>query len=838
MQTKFNLTRAICIFILISISTAIIAKTTTGTGIITGKITDAASGLPIAGVTVSFPDLKTGSVTDTAGNYVLNQLPKGAYLIQVTSVGYAGKTLMVDLAKTHSLDFQLSASNYELSDVVVTALGNTTSKQRAPVPVTVVTHDMLLEQAATNAIDAIAKQPGITEITEGPGISKPEINGLGYNRVLTLMDGERQEDMQWGDEHGILIDPYATYDAEIIRGAASLQYGANAIAGVISFKSQPAYRDGTTWGSVESEYQTNNGLIGNTIDIGGNNNGLVWDIRGSYENAHCYSDPNEGYVWGTAFLQSNVRAMIGLNKSWGYSRLSVSVLHRRIEVPDGNRDSTTRRFEFDTPIGAQYVNGVPVPGTGQIYPTKANFLSYKPDIAGDQILDHDEVWWQNSFNLGKGKIEADIGYTQSIRDEIDTGTIGASHLIVHDIPYSFKYKISGDSSGMKFTAGLNGMYEFENNYPEPPAPYIAYSEIPAYKDFDIGGYAILEKDYKNLTLSTGLRYDLRSITGLPMDLVNYDTPQQQQVPAGTPGAYQQYAGFHNNYLGLSGSIGAAYQLPENYFVKLNFAKSYRAPSIDELNSNSLNGGSNAYILGYTGLKAEQGYEADMAVGNNSKDLSFEVDGFYNYIHNFIFQGRLANKTGRDSILLGYPVFRYQANTAIIAGVTANFNIHPAVAKWIEFDNGFTYIYSFMPNQTDSTQHVPLTPAPRLTSAIKFKLTDKPNSIMKRTFFAIGLEHDWAQNNIYSELHTELPSYNYTLFNAGIGTNFVSRSTKRTVCSLYINCTNLMNIAYVDHLSHNQYFWASNGGTPNVVTKQSEGIYNMGRNIGFKLVIPF
>ena len=83
------------------------------------------------------------------------------------------------------------------------------------------------------------RQPGIDQVTTGPGVSKPEINGLGYNRVLVLFDGERQEDFQWGDEHGILIDPYAVYSAEVIRGPASLQYGANAVAGVVSFKSEP-----------------------------------------------------------------------------------------------------------------------------------------------------------------------------------------------------------------------------------------------------------------------------------------------------------------------------------------------------------------------------------------------------------------------------------------------------------------------------------------------------------------------------------------------------------------------------------------------------------------------
>ena len=222
-----------------------------------------------------------------------------------------------------------------------------------------------------------------------------------------------------------------------------------------------------------------------------------------------------------------------------------------------------------------------------------------------------------------------------------------------------------------------------------------------------------------------------------------------------------------------------------------------------------------------------------------------MDGFYNYINNFIFSDRLAGKNGADSILLGKPVYKYTANTAIIAGITAYLNIHPANAKWFELDNGFSYVYTFLPGQTDSTQHIPWTPAPRLTSEIKFKLAEKPNSMLSGAYFKLGAEHDWAQNDIYSAQYTELPSYNYTLFNAGIGTNFISRKTERAVCSLFINCTNLMNIAYVDHTARTQYFWAYDGANdptnfgrvPAIVTRQSEGIYNMGRNIGFKLIIP-
>ena len=72
--------------------------------------------------------------------------------------------------------------------------------------------------------------------------------------------------------------------------------------------------------------------------------------------------------------------------------------------------------------------------------------------------------------------------------------------------------------------------------------------------------------------------------------------------------------------------------------------------------------------------------------------------------------------------------------AIVTGVSAYLNIHPAAAKWFELDNGFTYIYSHIPNATDSTSHVPYIPAPHLTSEFKFRLTDSHNSILRPNIF--------------------------------------------------------------------------------------------------------
>jgi iron complex outermembrane receptor protein len=774
-----------CIFLLSTISGW--AYPTINNGKITGTVIDKTTGQPVSGATISIPDLKIGTSADANGLYRLKNLPRGKYLIQITAIGYASLTRVIDLDNTYSVDFKLSASNYELGDVVITALGNTTTRQQAPIPVTIVSHRMILEGAANTAIDEIAAQPGINETTEGPGTTKPQINGLGFDRVLTLTDGIPQEDFQWGDDHGVLIDPYAVYDAEIIRGPASLQYGASAEAGVISFKSEPFPESGTVLGDVLTEYHTNNGYLGTSLHVAGNNNGFVWDLRASGEEAHAYSDPKDGYVWGTAWNQVNGRLRLGINRSWGYSRLTLSALHRRIEVPDGNRDSTGR-FIFDTPIN------------GQIYPANSDFLSYSANIAGDKILEEYQAWWQNSVNVGKGKIGLDIGYTRSVHHDIDSGYVGTGNLLVNDIPYSLKYQLNGDDSTLRLTTGVNGIYEFQHNGPETPAPYVSDYEIPNYTNFEIGAYAIIEKDFKNLALSGGLRIDRTDFVGDQMYLANAGTPQQAIVAPGTSGATLQFPSFNNTYTGPSGSIGASYQLPDDNYVKLNISKSYRAPAINELTSNGLNIGSNAFQLGNLNLKAEQGYQLDFAYGYNGRDINFEADGFYNHISNFIFADRT------DAVSQGYPVYEYvSSNVAIITGVSGYLNIHPAAVKWFEMDNGFTYIYTHIPNATDSTSHVPYTAAPHLTSEFKFRINNGNHSILNQTYIKVGLQHDWAQNNIYSALYTEVPSAQYTLFNAGAGTNFVNPKTGRVICSLFINCTNLTNVAYADHLNLAQYF---------------------------------
>jgi iron complex outermembrane recepter protein len=776
----------------------VLARLTLNAQSLNGHVIDSATHHPIDGASVYFPQLRLGATTDRNGSFSIRSLPKGVYDVEVQSMGHATVVRQINLTGPAFIEFVTVISYSPMTQAVITSLGNPINVQRSPVPVSVVTHAMILEGASNTVIDAIAAQPGVSATTEGVGTTKPQINGLGFDRVLTLTDGLRQEDFQWGDDHGILIDPYAVYDAEIIRGPASLQYGASAEAGVINFKSAPFAPSGTIRGSWLSEYHANNGYIGNSFHIGGNNNGFVFDFKASGELAHSYWNPKDGYVWGSAWNQGNTRLTLGIDRSWGFSRLTLSALYRRIQVPGGNRDSATGRFLFDNPQG------------DKSFPTLSNFLSYNATIASDKKLGEYQAWWQNTVNAGKGRIGLDLGFTTSVHHDIDSGTVGENNMIVYDLPFNLKYFYTDPAKGWKVTTGITGAYEFEHNLAAPPEPYEPDYEIPNYRNLEIGGFGIVEKTFRALTLSGGLRYDITNFIG---DSLYGFTP------------------FNNTYSGWSGSFGASYQLPHNNYVKLNGSKSFRAPAINELTSNGLNIGSNAVQLGNINLKPEQGYQIDLAYGNSGRDVSFEVDGFYNHISHFIFADRT------DSVAQGYPVYQFvSSNTAILTGISGNLNIHPASVKWLEINNGFTYIYTYLPHATDSTDHIPWTQAPHLHSEFKIRLNDKPGAAFKRTYFKVGMTACLAQNNIYRALYTEVPSAAYTLFNAGLGTDLVNR-TGKTVCSFYFNCTNLTNIAYADHLNLAQYFYAQNGNTV-TVTNQRQGVFNMGRDFTFKVIFPF
>jgi iron complex outermembrane receptor protein len=73
----------------------------------------------------------------------------------------------------------------------------------------------------------LENQPGVASRSFGPAPARPVVRGLDGDRVLILQDGQRLGDLssQSGD-HGVPINPAAAQRIEVVRGPATLLYGA------------------------------------------------------------------------------------------------------------------------------------------------------------------------------------------------------------------------------------------------------------------------------------------------------------------------------------------------------------------------------------------------------------------------------------------------------------------------------------------------------------------------------------------------------------------------------------------------------------------------------------
>lgn len=790
-------------------------------GSLSGTVTEKKTGSPIPAATVYISDLKIGAVADSAGHYRFKSLPSGVYLVEARSVGFKSVTKNVSINGDVTEDFALTDNAVEESPVVVTGISKATQIKRSPVPIVAVSHDFLIKNASTNIIDAIAKVPGVNALTTGPNVSKPFIRGLGYNRILTLYDGVRQEGQQWGDEHGIEVDQYGVEKIEVIKGPASLSYGSDAVAGVVNLiPFQPA-PEGRTIGSVTGEYQTNNGMFGGSAMLAGTRNGWEWMGRVSHKAASNYRNRIDGRVYNTGFRETDVNASLGIHKSWGYSHIGFQVYDDLQEIPDGSRDSASRRF------------------TKQI--TEAD--TFRPIVSDDELrsyrisdlhqhVQHYRVYSASNFTLGKGRAAINFGYQRSQRREYshpEAVETPGLFLQLNTWSYDLKYFFP-EFSGWQLSTGVNGMYQ-QNNV-EKGTEFI----IPSYQQFDIGPFLLLKKTFKQWDIAGGLRYDSRSFTNaslftLPDLVTGFDKP----VPAATIGADQPFAAQSFHFSGLSGSMGATYNFNEKFSAKLNVSRGYRAPNILEISANGVHPGTNIYQIGNADFKPEFSFQQDIGVNYASRFAVISASIFNNQISNYIFNQRVLGANGADSVIVaGNQTYKFVQGAARLYGGELSVDIHPV--KSLHFENSISVVYGVNrdvdPKQaSDSNKYLPFIPPMHGVSELRYDVENRKNASFVNTFLKLQLAWYAKQDRVYLTDNTETATAGYALINAGIGTSVANKSGK-PILNVYFFANNIFDVAYQDHLSRLKYFEQY----PNDPRGHS-GIYNMGRNFTIKLDVP-
>ena len=679
----------------------------------------------------------------------------------------------------------------QLNKLTVTGVTGDTKLKHVTAPVSIVSPQVLRATASTNVIDAISHQPGVSQLTTGGSISKPIIRGLGYNRVVVMSDGVRQEGQQWGDEHGVEVDGNSVNSVEILKGPASLMYGSDAMAGVVILHQQPTLAEGEMKANVTSEYQTNNGLFAYHLQMAGNQKGFVWDASFSDKMAHAYKNKYDGYVPGSQFRERAGRLMLGVNKGWGHSRLTWTAYHLTPGIVEGERDAQTGELEHeDGWTGHQYSKSLPF-----------------------QQVKHYKLVWDNSLNLSSGYLKALIGYQQNCRQEFEELMDDYElYFKLHTLTYDLRY-VTNEFDGWKLSTGIGGMYQKSGNEGEE---YL----IPDYRLFDFGLYATATKQLGDRwTLNGGVRYDHRHLHG-------YELMEDDEL---------RFTDFSRHFNGLTGSIGAVLNVSDNLNLKMNIARGFRTPNMSELASNGVHEGSVRYELGNQQLKSEYSLQADLGLDFTSRYVSAQLALFANRINNYIFTHRVAEEK-ED----GYLTYAYTQGDARLLGFEAGVDFHPIHS--VHFSNAFSYVDAQQMHAAPGNKYLPFTPAPKWSSELKWELshhshptiahhhtTDAAHrSLLNNLYVAAGLDCFLKQSHIYGADDTETETPGYALLSLSAGTDLQLHGKK--VAEFYFTADNLLDKAYQNHLSRLKY------ADENAVTGR-RGVYNMGRNITFKVVIP-
>lgn len=774
---------------------------------IRGNVKDEATGENLFGVNILLRDLKQGVSTDADGNYQLPNIKTGTYLLELSALGYNSIVETHYIERDTILNFVMSTLHKELAEVVVTGVSRTTEITKNPIIIKSITSNYVQQNNGNNLVDVLKNIPGISQITTGAAISKPVIRGLGYNRVISLLNGIKQEGQQWGDEHGIEIDEYAIDRIEIIKGPGSMMYGSDGIAGVINFLTPKAPPLGQMKFRAISNFQSNNKLIGNSLAHSGNINGIQWSAIFSNKLASNFQNKYDGEVYNSGFKEYDGNVFAGLSREWGYAHLLFSTYNSSINLPEGERDSLGR-FLFTNMLGEEQVAG------------HSDYSGYHIGFP-HQKISHLRLNANNYFILPGGTINLDLGAQNNRRREYGDSTNPEQEAIYLDLlTYNLNARYNlNRRKGWETSLGFCSMLQFNKN------KGIEFL-IPDYHYIDLGGFIFTQKSFgERWAMAAGWRIDNRKLYTQALFLDGEENPTTIEDSTAT----EKFSALEKSFFGQSASLGLTYQPQKNSTIKFNISSGFRAPNLSELASNGIHEGAFRYELGNTQLKPESSYQIDLGYFINSDHVVLEITPFVNFISDFIYSQKLDNNsidtiTGTAGAV---PIFQFTQAKATLAGGEVYLDFHPHPIDWLHIANSFSYVQGRLNGNPDSTKYLPYIPAPKYNGEIKMEYNKLPR-ISSSVYLKISLDYYFAQNNIYSAYDMETTTPSYYLLHAGLGAK-LNAGKRKDVFDLIFNIDNITDVAYQNHLSRLKYAPA------NLLTGRT-GIFNQGRNFSLKLIV--
>jgi len=637
-----------------------------------GQVLDADSKEPIPFATVLVEKTGKYTQTDIDGNFLIEATCPDNYTLVISCVGYSSSSKEHHHQNGERPHFFLKEDFTSLQEVLIQAKRN---KERGTETITQVTisKSNIRSNPTQSLASSLSDVEGVTFASSGSNVQLPVIQGLSGNRILILNNGLKHAFQNWGGEHAPEININSANKITVIKGAAGVQFGPEALSGAVLVEGNPLLLENPLYLTLGSGYETNGRGLNTNIEIGKGTQNWSYFLNGSYtrigdRKAPDYNLTNTG--------KEEIAFSTGvLHHLENFDHFDIKLYYSFVDQDLGLlRSSVVNSAEL-------FINSI-----NADEPIIINPFSYdinQPNQKTQHHLAKFEVdWWYSD----ESKFNFKAGLQLNKRDEFDVRRNSDLPIIDLDL-ITYDYQLEWEHptwNGLDGTIGIQ--YFTQNNDNNPGTQTTPF--IPNYNTDRVSVFAIEKLKFDQNTFEAGIRFDVEI-----NDVRGRETNQDI---------------FRDNYTfsNLTASIGYLWRLGNNSSFRTNLGSAFRTPNVAELFSFGQQGFKSTFgllrfqdtdgmlstsevtLLDESDVDLERGYKLTSEFRTGTNRSAHVINGYANYINNYVFERPI----GVFGTIRGpQPAFIIDQADGLFLGV--DYTWKKEISKKISSTYGLSYLWA-------------------------------------------------------------------------------------------------------------------------------------------------
>lgn len=667
-------------------------------------------------------------------------------------------------------------------DVVVEAHRDPTAGETHAV--SVLAAETLERAAGEDLASTLEAVPGVISGRSAADGGKPIIRGQTERRLLILYDGVRHESQKWGLDHATEIDPFAAGSIHVVRGAAGVRYGPDAIGGVILVEPPPPRLDrglgGQGW--LFGNWNGWRGGAAARLDVAPIDD-LGFRLEGDYSRGASLSAPD--YVlantgseqWDLGAALSGRPAFGEIHLAWRHYDLRAGVCTC---AKSASPDELAALLDAEQPVGAS--------GWTSSY-----------DIGRAwQDVSHDLALAGARVDFGRGHLDLRYAFQLNRRLEYDHARASISGPQYDFTLRTHSLDLHAEQEGLRLgrarlglELGADGSFQ-ENVYSGMPL-------IPNFRSFQAGVSAFARVDLPGAALELGARYDHLGrdawLTPSAFDRALARDQLQESDCARGEAAARCPAAWDTGSVSLGGRWSP---LPDQLELRVDLSSASRFPDADELYMNGAAPSSPVYALGDPGLGVETTWGGSPTVGLRLPWMEAELSPYLHYIHDHVYFAPEMEEGGVavDVTIQGaFPRYTFRPVDALFYGLDGSLTLGPEAPLRLGLVGMLV-----RGQEAASGEGLVLVPPDR----VEARLGVHPTRLgpLLEPYVEVSGRHVFAQTHVDPDADLAPPPDAYFLLGAGLGLRVAIGDRS---LSVGLEGANLLDQRYRDYSSLLHYF---------------------------------